>query len=316
MLKTRLIAFLVAACLALPAAASAPPARPAASPPVPLMWRVCDSDNCLYLLGSMHVLYAGDYPLAAEVDDAFARARTVVFEVPPEQTEPQTLAAQMLPFIMNREGNRPLPAHVASKLDARGMGSLKTVRPWVLAMMVGMANMGKLGMQAEHGLDNHLAQRARQAGKATAGLESTREQLQALDGMSWEEQVQMLEEALSEGEDMGQAQRIHAAWRCGDADGLYREAVVPMRRDYPGAYRRINTERNLRWLPPLQRQLKEPGDALVVVGAMHLVGEDSVVEGLRARGYRIERIGRACAATEGEAEAETVPAAANPSPRG
>jgi uncharacterized protein YbaP (TraB family) len=35
-------------------------------------------------------------------------------------------------------------------------------------------------------------------------------------------------------------------------------------------------------------------DTLVVVGALHLLGSDGVVEKLRAKGYRVERICNAC----------------------
>jgi uncharacterized protein YbaP (TraB family) len=47
----------------------------------------------------------------------------------------------------------------------------------------------------------------------------------------------------------------------------------------------------------LDARLRSPGteDTLVVVGALHLLGEDGVVEKLRARGYEVERICSACA---------------------
>jgi uncharacterized protein YbaP (TraB family) len=69
-----------------------------------------------------------------------------------------------------------------------------------------------------------------------------------------------------------------------------------MRREYPQLYRRINVERNAAWLPELAARLEAPGtdDTLVVVGALHLLGDDGVVEGLRERGYTVERICSAC----------------------
>ena len=36
-------------------------------------------------------------------------------------------------------------------------------------------------------------------------------------------------------------------------------------------------------------------NSLVVVGSLHLLGPDGVVEKLRAKGYRVERICSACA---------------------
>jgi uncharacterized protein YbaP (TraB family) len=70
-----------------------------------------------------------------------------------------------------------------------------------------------------------------------------------------------------------------------------------MKRQYPQLYRHINVERNDAWVPKLEQRLRAPGkdDTLVVVGALHLLGSDGVVEKLRAKGYRVERICSACA---------------------
>ena len=68
-----------------------------------------------------------------------------------------------------------------------------------------------------------------------------------------------------------------------------------MKRTYPGLYQRINVDRNDAWLAPLQQRLQDgQGTTLVVVGALHLLGSDGVVEKLRAKGYTVERICSAC----------------------
>ena len=50
------------------------------------------------------------------------------------------------------------------------------------------------------------------------------------------------------------------------------------------------------WVPRLEARLAAPGtdDTLVVVGAMHRLGNDGVVEKLRRKGYKVERICSAC----------------------
>ena len=85
---------------------------------------------------------------------------------------------------------------------------------------------------------------------------------------------------------------LYAAWRRGDDKTLWREMGQAMRREYPALYRRINVARNDAWLAPLEARLHAPGtdDTLVVVGALHLVGEDGVVAKLRAKGYKVERL--------------------------
>lgn len=67
----------------------------------------------------------------------------------------------------------------------------------------------------------------------------------------------------------------------------------------PETYRLINVQRNQAWLPKLQQRLDEGGhdaDVLVVVGALHLLGPDGLVEQLRDQGYQVERVCAACAA--------------------
>ena len=60
----------------------------------------------------------------------------------------------------------------------------------------------------------------------------------------------------------------------------------------------INVARNDAWVPKLEQRLKAANtdDHLVVVGAMHLLGSDGVVEKLRAKGYKVDRVCSACSA--------------------
>ena len=61
---------------------------------------------------------------------------------------------------------------------------------------------------------------------------------------------------------------------------------------------RATAARNDAWVPQLEARLAlgEGEDTLAVVGALHLLGEDGVVEKLRAKGYEVERVCSACAA--------------------
>jgi hypothetical protein len=47
---------------------------------VPLLWKVSDANNSVYLLGSFHMLRADDYPLSKDVDAALADSESVLFE--------------------------------------------------------------------------------------------------------------------------------------------------------------------------------------------------------------------------------------------
>lgn len=306
---------LAAACLVAFAGAACADAPRKDDAPVPLLWKVSDDDNSLYLLGSFHLLKPGDYPLSKDVDMAFADAEALVFEIPPEELGSPALGMQMGQAALRTDGtalNSELPPETIAQLDAWAAANaaelqklqmtpqaLQLFEPWFAGLMVSIVEMTKYGLDPALGLDANLAQKASQAGKPVSGLETGAQQIAFLDGMDKVEQLQFLQEALKAStEGRAEIEKLHAAWRSGDVATMWEEMAVEMRRQFPKLYRRINVERNDAWVPKLVERLEAPGtdDTLVVVGALHLLGEDGVVEKLRAKGYEVERVCSACAA--------------------
>ena len=308
--KPVLLAALVAAAFAVNADAPGT----LKTPPVPLLWKVSDADNSVYLLGSFHLLKPTDYPLSTDVDAAFQDAEALVFEMSPEEMSSPALGLMMGQAALRTDGstlNSELPpetvalleqwlADNAAELHKMGLGPqvLQMFEPWFVGLTISITEMTKQGLDPKLGLDAHLAAQAGQASKRTAGLETGAQQIAFLDGMGKQEQLQFLAEALSQSRD-GKAEtaKLHDAWRAGDAAQLWNEMAVKMKQDYPGLYQRINVARNDAWVPKIQQRLTQPGtdDTLVVVGALHLLGPDGVVEKLRAKGYTVERVCSACA---------------------
>lgn len=312
LLKPAALAVLAATTFAV--SADAPHAD--GKPPVPLLWKVSDVDNSVYLLGSFHLLKPDDYPLSKDVDAAFADAEALVFEMPPEEMSSPALAMQMGQAALRTDGsllNSELPpatvallerwqADNAAELQKLGLTPqvLQMFEPWFAGLTISIIEMTKQGLDPKLGLDAHLAAQAASAGKPTAGFETGAQQIAFLDGMDKEEQLQMLAEALSQSRDaQAETAKLHAAWRQGDAALLWNDMAARMKREYPRLYQRINVARNDAWVPQIEQRLSAPGtdDTLAVVGALHLLGPDGVVEKLRAKGYTVERV---CSACEGD----------------
>ncbi len=308
---------LLAGALAMPTSVARTPSQdPAAdAPPVPLLWRACDVDNCLYLLGALHLLKPSDYPLAREVEAAFTDAERLLFEVAPGEMDSPAAQRHMLAAARRADGRTladelspALRARLvawltknAAQLERQGMSpaAFGDYRPWFVALVVTTSAMGARGMQPALGLDRHLMHAAARSGKPVAGLETASAQIALLAAMTGAEQRQMLADAFDAlADDGAEIRRLHAAWRRGDAGALAALTTDDMRRRHPRLYRAINVDRNDAWMPQLERRLAAPGldDHLIVVGAMHLLGPDGLVERLRARGYRVERLCSACAA--------------------
>ncbi len=289
-------------------AAKDAPAAATRRAPVPLLWKVTGSDGReLYLLGSFHLLKADDYPLSADVEQAFKASQRLLFELSPEEMNSPALPALMLRAAVRTDGRQlkdELDADTWSRLgtyasaNAIPLDRLAGMKPWFVGLSISLAQMAKQGLDAQTGLDRYLMDRANAAGKPASGLETGASQIAMLDAMDSLEQRQLLREALEQ-VDKGDAEsaRLHQAWRRGDDVLLWKDMAQQMKRSYPQLYQRVNVDRNNAWLTKLEQRLKGgEGATLVVVGALHLLGSDGVVEKLRARGYAVERICSACPA--------------------
>ena len=333
--RTLLLGLLVAAIATVSAvAATQSGPRKAASvpqaPPVPLLWKVSDGDNDLYLLGSFHLLKPGDYPLSHDVDLAFEDAESLVFELSPEEMNSPALARAMAQAALRTDGmplSHELPEPMLKQLQAWTKANADTLEAmglhgdmllafdaWFVGLTISIIEMRKRGLDPELGLDRHFMARATNAGKPAIGLEKGREQIAIFDTMGKVEQLQFLEESLSEAHKSGtEIEGMHTAWRQGDAAQLWERLGVEMREKSPKLYQRVNVARNDAWVPKLQAMLDREGsdDTLVVVGALHLLGDDGVVEKLRAKGYRVERVCTGCPpqAPVGTGKARAKPAA-------
>lgn len=278
-----------------------------ATPPVPLLWKVTGpGDSRVYLLGSFHLLRAQDYPLAADVDQAFAASKRVVFELSPQDMQSPQLTQKMLQAAVRTDGTelkRDLDPATWTKLQAYAtannlpLAQLQGMKPWFVGLTITLGQFTKMGLDPNLGLDRHFMQRAATAGKPTSGLEDIDTQVGVLSGMSAAEQQQMVAEALDQADKADvEGRKLHDAWRRGDDKLLWTSMAAQMRGEYPQLYKRINTDRNDAWVPKLQQYLQAgQGGTLVVVGTLHLLGDDGLVDKLKAKGFKVERVCTGCA---------------------
>ncbi len=306
---TRLLPLCLALFVAAPALADGAPAANSAAiaapvtPPVPLLWKVSQpgQPGAVYLLGSFHALRASDYPWAPEVGAALADADEVLFELSPEvMSSPATaqtmLAAALLPA--GKTLDAELPAALRARLDAAAAAQgipqamLQRLKPWFASVLFTLQGMKALHFDPANGLDQRLAAAALKAGKPTGGLETAAEQIAFLDGTEQTEQVQMLVDALDAVDKPEEMERLHAAWRSGDAAQLDAMGNQPLQTSYPGLYQRILVTRNRNWVREIaaRTQANPRVTTLIVVGALHLVGDDGVPAMLAREGLRVERI--------------------------
>ena len=251
----------------------------------------------VYMLGSIHLLSADMYPLPQPVEAAYADAERVFFEIHLDSAK--AAQRQMLARAMYPEGKSlrtELPADLFAQVEQLAAASgipiqmLERMEPWMAGLMFAALEWQKAGLVAEHGIDHHFTERARDDGKPMGAFETVEFQMSLFDEAPAEEQANQLRSMLRDLPRTGQMMAdVVAAWRSGDAaaiDSIMNESME----DYPGVFQRMLVDRNAAWVPQIEALLRGRDDVLVVVGAAHLVGEHGVVSMLRQRGYTVEQL--------------------------
>lgn len=281
---------------------------PAPGPRHPLLWKVSDADNSIYLLGSFHLLKESDYPMPEEIDRAFRDSSSLYFESDPaaiDTTETQAMARKYMGFDDGRTLSSVISPQAAAKLgtlmsaSGTSLQAVEPFEPWAVSLSLSLGVMQALGFRSDMGLDRRMAERATEAGKPVHGLETVEAGFAALDGVPMAEQLRDLDEFLDNPLKIGRRlQDLHDWWRSGDVAALEAEMQAEMVAKTPETYRLLVVERNRNWMPQLVRRLADEhkDNTLVVVGAMHLLGSDGLVEQLRAKGYKVERVCDGCEA--------------------
>jgi uncharacterized protein YbaP (TraB family) len=260
----------------------------------PLLYVLEDGDSRVYLLGSIHFLDADAYPLPADVEAAYDDADAVAFEI--DMRDVMALQTAMLARAQYADGRTLADAMSEAqiaKLDAvlgrfgASSAAMATFEPWAVQLsLVGMG-VQAMGYSPETGVDAHFLARATADEKPVLALETAESQFDIFDTMPEEAQVEMLVETLDEWDEQADIfERLVAAWETGDEPAMQEllndlpESIAPA----------LLRDRNAAWVPQIEAYLAREGeDVLVVVGAGHLTGADSVTEMLRAKGYALTR---------------------------
>ena len=122
------------------------------------------------------------------------------------------------------------------------------------------------------------------------GLETTREQLEILDNLSAEAQREMLIQTLSDSMDIADAMNdMVNAWRYGDIEFLA-DSLLDDMQDFEELHDAIVVQRNKNWVEEIQELLEKDDDYLIIVGALHLVGEEGVPNLLSQIGHEVVQL--------------------------
>ena len=273
------------------------------------VWRVINARAPFYLVGSVHSLGRNDYPLPTPYELALKDVKRLLFEFNPSR-------AAEFDKKFTAAGKYPLGQDIRSRIDPKLLAwlrenvspvnidhnRLKKSRPkvanfdtslaykpwWIAQHLVDTRNSSN--MSTSHGLDDYLVARARKMGQEIDGLESVDEHVAVLGGLPDRDSEFLLRDALNQSKsDGGEFTRMRSAWRKGDTATLW-AGDAHLRKEAPQIAARFVDQRNIKWIPRIEAELKTGKPTAIVAGALHFSGPNSVIELLQKRGYKIEQL--------------------------
>lgn len=260
-----------------------------------LLWKIeKDSVPPSFLFGTFHTSDPRITLLPCPVKEAFDRAGSYTMEVIANGAGIVTMAEamffadgktlqQVLGETLYRDTLRAIGID-----DAARAGGINSMKPWAVMMTL-------MGPRENHGLflDMALQLQATRQGKSTHGLETMQEQIAVFNGMSLDDQVVLLRDAVQN------AQMTRDALEELTQIYLKRDlaALMALQDKYKPADARVHTEMMQRLLTQrnhimarrMHARLQE-GNAFIAVGALHLPGKDGLLQLLSAAGYRLTRV--------------------------
>ena len=262
------------------------------------LWRIRKGNNQLVIGGTIHLLGKSDYPLPDEFEQAFREISMLVLETDLDAPSKPKFQAQLLQSLMFTDGTT-LKSKITPKTykalarycksAGLSINTMQSMKPSMVVLSLTLAELKRLGL-AEAGVDHKFLEKAKKSGKQITGLESAETQISTLADMGKGHENELILSTIKELKKTPEfMDELKKAWRNGNLADLERIGLKTMRAEFPELNKTLLTNRNNAWLPKIKAMLSTPERELILVGALHLAGEDGVLAQLQKQGYTVEQ---------------------------
>jgi uncharacterized protein YbaP (TraB family) len=263
------------------------------------VWTVEKDGNKLFIGGTIHMLTASDYPLPEVFEKAYLGSAEVVLETDMQKLQSPEFQATMmrqLSYSDGRDLRQVLKKSTYQALEQfftpRGipMTNIVGFKPGMVATMMTMVELQRLGLVGI-GVDAYFSTKSIDDQKKLGQLETVESQIAFIANMGVGQEDEMLLYSLADIEKLPTLmQSMKGAWRRGDISKLKELGITPFKKDFPKMHKALLTDRNNAWMPQIETMLKTRSVEFVLVGALHLAGEDGLLTQLANRGYTVRKL--------------------------
>ena len=263
------------------------------------VWQVSKGNDSLFIGGTVHILPKAEMPLPVEFNHAYEQADTIVFEAPvpdPADTNAQMQMLGALSYTNNETLSEKLEPEVKASLENKlsefgaNLEKLDGFRPAMVSIVLMSMELQKQNLLGE-GVDAYYTKKATKDNKTKNYLETMEFQLALFKTMGQGNENDFIKRNLADLNNYNDMFKgLLTAWREGDTDTLNKVAVEKMQKNDPKSYKQLFKDRNNNWLPKVEAMFNNDSNEFVLVGAGHLVGQDSLLTLLENKGYSVSLV--------------------------
>ncbi|WP_196889265.1 TraB/GumN family protein [Aureivirga sp. CE67] len=255
------------------------------------LWKITGNglEKPSYLFGTIHI-YCGEVPFDKEDLEAMKNTNQLALEI--DMSNPAKIQQEVMQYSFLPAGktvNDYLTPEQTTKIDSIfrakvGMpfATFQTMKPLLVSTFI---TTQMLDCKSTEGYETAILKKFQ--GKQIFGLESVKDQMDAFDKMSIEDQAKSLVELADNPEqiktylekmiEVYDSENIEELLKLMDEEESFNEEAAAALLD----------KRNQNWIPVMEKMMKE-NPTFFAVGAAHLAGDQGVVNLLRKAGYKVE----------------------------
>ncbi len=249
------------------------------------------------MMGSIHVGTKALYPLPQQVITRLEASDSLILEIDIEDSANVTLPQSRLSSKQVLDSKQIEDLNNIAKELGLPIEALLNSAPWQTALTLQLMQLNKLGYDSQLGIDTYFHTLAKQQQIHVEPLETAQFQMDLLSSLPNDGQ-ELLESAINEWSTSKQIMNcLLESWQSGDTNKLTEfSQVSDMSTTMHDRFIRL---RNQNWANQLDKMAQEPEvqRKFMVVGTLHLVGKDNVIDMLKQRGFKVSQVSTSRRAT-------------------
>lgn len=266
------------------------------------LWEISGEEGEFYLMGSLHFMPQGSYPLSDEIYNALNNSDLLAVELDLRELDQQLIQQYVQENGLFHDETRledVLDENTYEKvIELTGdfglaESQINLFKPWYASQVISDIIFQEIGFEAAEGVDLHMIQKAEEQDIELFELETFEEQMDMISTMDMDLQVAVLKDTLADLDYQADTLvELVDKWHDGEVEPIY-EFLFANRKENPDIeeyYQKVFDERDSNMKEGILELLPDYDKPFVVVGSGHIINNEGLLYLFENAGFETEQL--------------------------